>query len=302
MVAIQSLGLPFMALSVVFTAAHHSRHRYVAAEARALVPNLVFLGALLAFLPRSSVEVAAWLMVGRQVLTCLALAPVDLLRTPTPRNGGRVAEVVRRSMPLIAGALVYKSGPFVDRYISSFAPAGSLTLLGLAQQGYAALLHLFDKSGASIFTGQMSELCSTGRTPEALALYRRAAKGIIPIATAVAAAAIAAVWCLGELAAAHCWVPASSARGLALLVAVLGGTLPGGAWGQVAAGGLYAAGRTGVVAAYATLGFLTSVAIKVLSFYMLGLHGLAVGVVAYQFINAATLHAVLIRDLRRSGG
>jgi hypothetical protein len=73
---------------------------------------------------------------------------------------------------------------------------------------------------------------------------------------------------------------------------VLGGMLVAGVAGQMESSCLYALGKTHVVVRLAMINFFICADVKVVAFNAVGIVGIAIaiGIVAYQLLNAVCLH------------
>jgi putative peptidoglycan lipid II flippase len=294
---IHCLGLALMVIVAVLTAGHHLREQFIRVEAYGAVTLLALVAGLPAALERYGVAAAAWL----QVLRLLLLGA--LLALALPWAGARLSrDPVRRAWqrlrPLVGGTAIVKLGPLLDRWLASFAPAGSLSLLNLAQQGHVALLQVADRSVAARLTrASLGDAATFGATRDAYRRHLRLALvGGIPFAVLVTLAVVAAALALVRLG----WAAPANAQLFVGVMLALAAMPVGGFAGQLAAGVLYAQGATDTVTRVALRGFALSCGVKVVAFWLWGIFGLAFGIAFYQLINAVLLHNAVMRRLRET--
>jgi len=283
-------------------AVHRAREKYIWPEVSNLVANTCFLIAIWLLLPVSGVQTAAWLVFLRALLVnVLMLKGVGLDVKP------RFPSAVRRKLwqqyrPLLFGASIYKTGPIVDRYLASQGPPGTITLLGFALQLYQMFLFVVEKGISAPLVTKAAIHAGRGRLHDLRTDYAHA----LVVAGSIALVVWFMVWMAGtdglSLVVGYGNVTREDVFFLYDLMLVLGAMPVAGVFGQLAASCLYGLGETGTVTRVAVVNFLIAIAIKVVLFREMGLLGLAIGIVAYQLLNAVVLHGILMRMSRRGNG
>jgi len=290
------------ALGQNIAAVHRARERYIWPEVSNLIANICFLIGVWLFVPRFGVHAAAWLVLIRSVLaTSLMVRDVRLNTQP------RLPAAIRRSIwrkyrPLLLGASVYKTGPVVDRYLASQGPPGAITLLGFALYVYQMFLFVVEKGIAAPLVTKAALRSGDGRLRQLRTDYAHA----LTVAGSIALLAWFMVWFAGTeglaLVVGYGNVSTENIQLLYELMLVLGAMPVAGVVGQLAASCLYGLGETGTVTRVAVLNFFIAVFLKVVLFREMGLFGLAIGIVAYQLLNALVLHTIVMRMSGKNNG
>jgi putative peptidoglycan lipid II flippase len=261
------------------------------------------LGSLLAIamvvwtLPRFGVVAAAWSWVLQSVVPAAFLLPsLGGFRRPQLGSSGAM-EAWRRVKPLLLGMTYYKTDPVVDRFLSSLAPAGGLTLLNLAQQAWGALAQILNRA----ITGPLVPALATYAKQESWATFRHAYRSRLALMTGIAAVCFVALLAAGPgvlaLLVGHGGVTTTNVRLLWWLMVALGGVLVGGAAGQIVSSAFYSMGNTATPTRIGVAGFTVGIVLKALGFMWLGIVGIAIGASAYYLLNVIVLFALLERRL-----
>jgi putative peptidoglycan lipid II flippase len=292
---VQAAGMTFAALASVLMSIYHARRRFLQYEAASVAAALASLGALAWLLPRFGVEAAAWTLVGRSAVLVLLLLPAaGAFRRPRWR-GGSVGEAWRRLLPLLAGRSYYRTGPLIDRFLASAAPAGGLSMLHLAEQVYAAGHFLLGKTVAAPMLPLLAQRAREGAWREFVAVARSRLAWML----CATAAVLAGIAVLGPgalpLVFGHGRMGAGDLDLLYRLLLALGGIWIGGAAGEVLASSFYARGDTATPTVVGAAGFTVGIVLKVLGFWYGGIVGLALGTSAYSLLNAAVMAILLLR-------
>lgn len=299
---IQCVSMVFMGISAVLVAAHQARLLLVRAELLCCASSVVVPIAVAALLPKYGIHAAAWVFAGRWAVQCAVLVPILGWVGGWRLSGGALRLIWTRLSPLLVGSAIFKLGPVIDRFLSSLAATGSLTLLNVGHQGYAALLQVSDRSLGASLLAEAARLANRGDLDALRTLYSRtfarAILGAVVVYVAVVPlGALVIAWAVGVSL-----LTSGQGNLLVTLVLLLGAFLVGGVAGQVSAGALYALGETGLVSRLSILSFLASTGLKIVGYYSWGIYGLALGIGSYQVLNAMLLHSAILREFKARHG
>lgn len=292
-------------LSVVFTAQYsvvwamcQARRRFVSVEVSLLISLAIAFGALVFIAPRWGIIGVAWLNVGRAVVQTILLLPGMGAFTRPDWRAPILKEAWRRMWPLLAGGAYYKSDMLVDRFLSSMAPAGGLSLFHLGRQLYAAAQGILSKALVGPVVPSLAEHAAAERWDVFVQVYRKR----LFIVSALIALGFVAYLGVGKLLLSlligHGGVTEANLDTLhGILLALVGFLL--GAPGQIVSSGFYALGDTRTPTKASIVGYTAGIGFKVGGFYAGGLVGLALGTSAYYLLNGVILTTLLERRLRR---
>jgi peptidoglycan biosynthesis protein MviN/MurJ (putative lipid II flippase) len=267
-----------------------------------LIVGVIFLGLLILLLPHYGVLAAAWLGVVRAIVMTALLIPV-LLPFVTPVWRDKPYRLAwRRFKPLAISSSFFKTGPVVDKYLSSLAGPGSVSLLHFAQQVYDAFGQIIYRA----VTLPMTTMLSSHATSESWFLYRRVYRrqmaGVFITTVVICGSMLTFGREIIEMLVGYGKVSAEQVSELWYLLIAFGGYLVGGGVGQILASSFYAKGETHFPARVGVIGFSISIALKVVGMFKFGLVGIAAAASLHQIFNAivmyATIEARLARRLR----
>lgn len=297
---VQLAAMVLTVLCGVLSTVHQANKRFVKVELISLfAAGLSFLF-LFWVLEQHGVKAAAWAVVMRTSLQLVLLLPgVGRFCCPDWRSPA-VAEVWRRFKPLLCGTAYYKLGPMVDRFLSSMAPAGGLSLFYVGQQTLAVANDIIHKALTVPALPLLSRHAHNQDWPRFDSVLR------------------ARLWLVGTLTgggyliffAIGDWLLASVARfgriseadvhSLWWIIVALAGFLIAGALGQIASAAFYAKGNTKTPTKVGVFGFTVGLALKVVGFFQFGLVGIAAGTTLYYVLNFLVLMILQKRDLGRA--
>ena len=143
---IQLIGMIFTGLAGVLTAIHYAQQRFLWTECGHLIGSLIGLGLLAWALPKYGIKVAAWVSVLRALVQAALLLPGLGSYCKPDWDSAVIRKAWDRSKPLFLGTSYYKSGPLVDRFLSSLVPAGGLSIFFLGYQICGGLNDLVNKA------------------------------------------------------------------------------------------------------------------------------------------------------------
>lgn len=282
---IQLIGMVFAAINGVQWAAYHARQQFIWAEFTPILASTVSLLLLIWALPRFGVIAAAWLSTLRMGLQTLLLAPgMGKPLWPDLRSHA-ISVAWQRIKPLLLGTVYYKTDPLVDRFLLSSAGSGSLSLYYLAQQIYGAVNQVINKAIAVPLVPLLGMLHKAGDRDGFRCAYLRKLWQVVAIS-------IVGVLVLGVFGQAvldslvgHGNVTAENVKELWWIMIWLGGMFVGGVAGQICASSFYACGNTTTPTRMSVLTYTAYVPVKMVSFYLWGIVGLAVATSIYYMTN-----------------
>ena len=282
---IQLIGMIFTAAISVLWSACYARGQFFRAEIAPLIASVVVLAFLIPALPRFGVRAAAWASVARTAIPALFLLPA-LGRWHKPRvRSATTREGWRRLRPLLLGSVYYKTDPLVDRYLSSMAPSGGLSLFYLGQQIWAAGGQIINKAIAAPMVPLLAVHAKAGDWKGFRSSFRRRLFWM----TGLTVAALLLFAAIGgpvlRLLIGHGGVTAENVVSLRRVMLGLCGVLIGGSIGQVTSTSFYAYGDTRTPTRLGVWTYTIFLPVKVLAFFSFGLIGLAVATSVYYFAN-----------------
>jgi len=290
---IQLISMVFTASVSVLWSVYHARRKFIWVESSAVMSNLITLLFLVWALPLFGIEAAAWGTVLRTGLLVAWLSPgLGQMQRPD-WNSPAIAAAWGRLKPLLLGTVYYKTDPLIDRFLSSLAPAGGLSLLYLGQQIYGAGNQIIDKSIAAplvpvlALQAKMSEKNLFQRTYRKRLLYVAGLTGILYVAFIFTGNVFL------ELLIGHGGVTEQNVMQLWTLMLCLGGVFIGGAMGQITSLSFYAKGDTRTPTRLGIWTYTIYVPAKVLAFALYGLNGLAISTSIFNVLNVVLQLSIL---------
>lgn len=295
---IQLLSVVLTAGGAVLYSAQYARHRFLWADTSPLIAGSLAFAALVVALPRAGIAAAAWATVIRAGLPILLLLP----GIGGWRTGHLDATAFRRAWqrlrPLLVGTAYYKTDPLVDRFLSSMAPAGGLSLLFIGQQIWSAVSQVLNKAISSPAVPRLAVHAARGEWAAFKQMVRKRLRWMASLTVGGYLVFLAIGERLLHLLIGHGGVTAQNVEGLWRLMAGLGGVLIAGALGQITSTAYYAAGDTRTPTRLSIITFTCYVPLKVLAFVRFGLIGVAVATSLFAIVNLLLQMAFMDRALR----
>lgn len=297
MVMMTRLQLVSMVLIVGITvlwSVYQARQKFIWIELSLVIANVISLLLLVFALPRYGIVSAAWTGVFNNGLRLALLLPVlgrwqrPNWRTPTFR------EVWQRIKPFLLGQAYSRSDLLVDRFLSSMASAGALSLLLIGQQIYTQINLVISKA---VSAPMLPLLTLTAN--HSWVRFRRLYRHRLMVVAGLTSSGVLVLYFLGEpllhLTIGHGGITAENVRALWLVMMALGGMLAGGAAGQITSTAFYAMGDTKTPTRLFILTYTIYLPLKVLAFLHYGLLGLAFATSAHLIVNFTLQLIVLER-------
>ena len=290
---IQLLSMVSTAAVSVLWSVYHAQQKFIWVELAALLAGVLALLVLTQTLSRFGVVAAAWAIVIRTALQVLLLLPVLGVPRRFSWRGTAMKDALRRLRPLLLGASYYRTDVLVDRFLSSLAGAGGLSLLYLGQQIYGVANFLLEKA----ITSPMVPLLARQAGQDEWLSLRESFRHRLILMAAVTGVMYLGFLLAGEwfltLLVGHGGVTSENVHSLWLIMVALAGLLIGGAMGQITSTTFYAIGDTRTPTRLSVLSFTFYVPLKVFAFVRYGLTGLAVVTTIYYFANLIVQTVVL---------
>jgi putative peptidoglycan lipid II flippase len=283
--------------SALSAAALRASGRFVAAEVTPLAGSVLLLVLVLVVVPRWGVVAAAWSLLARAVVVCLAFH----------RQAGRPAWGVRQSLAqgslwqqtrlLVGGSSLYKTAPLIDRYWASQAGAGGLTALNLAQLAMSSVTVVLERVLCAPVLPQLARDAEQGMYAQVRAGYRRCVWRVSVATMALAVLLFLAVPVFEPLLVTALSLPRPLAAQVWLLLALLLGFMHVGAAGSVVTTTFMALGDARTPVVVGVVSFFAGAALKSFAFVFAGLPGLALATSAYYVVNMLVLCFLLERTI-----
>jgi putative peptidoglycan lipid II flippase len=282
---IQLIGMVFTASLSVLWSAYHARNRFIWAELAPVLASVLALAALVPALPRYGVAAAAWASVARSGLPVIFLLP-GLGRWHAPRwRSPAMMAAWKRLRPLLAGTAYYKTDPLVDRFLSSMAPAGGLSILYIGQQIWGAAGTIINKAIAA----PMVPLLAVQAKLKSWAAFQKTFRLRLVWMAVLTGSGFLLFLAVGEpllrLLIGHGGVTAQNVAALWRIMVGLAGVLIAGAMGQITSTTFYAFGDTKTPTRLSIVTYTIYVPAKVLAFLSFGLMGVAVATSLFVLVN-----------------
>ena len=290
---IQLLGMVFTASVSVLWSVSHAKRRFIWAESSPVMASALSFAFLVWALPRYGVTAAAWSAVIAPGLQVAFLMPGIGRPCQPDWSSPAMVQARKRLQPLLVGTIYYKTDPAVDRFLASMAPAGGLSLLHMGMQMFGAVNQIINKAIAAPMVPDLAVYSRTRDWHQFRGLYKKRLYWVLGFVLP----GYLVFLVIGEpflrLVIGYGGVNSGDVHMLWLIMASLGGSLIGGAVGNITSVVFYA---TADVATPTRLGIWTYtiyIPFKILAFYSLGVLGLAISTSIFVSINALLQYLIL---------
>jgi putative peptidoglycan lipid II flippase len=292
---LQLIAMVFSALAGVLTAFGNARQRFLWVGMTPVLAACSSFVILFWGLPRYGIVAAVWAALMRAVVNTALMLPI--LGSP---KGFRTNQVIlieawRRVKPLLYGATYFKSGPLVDRFLSSMLPPGGLSIFYLAQAAYSIANDVIYKALTTPMLALLANHARTSNWRDYQRVYRKRLRWVSFLTLAGYLVVLLAGDSILMLLIGPGDITRDNIRLLWLTLIAMGGFLVGGAIGQISAAAFYATGDTATPTKVGMLGFTLGSGLKVIGLIKFGLVGIAVAASLHQCFNAFALHALFRR-------
>ena len=206
-----------------------------------------------------------------------------------PRRTPVLREAWRRARPLLAGSLLTKSEPLVDRSLSSFASQGELTHLHLAMQVYGSGQTVLARAITAPMVTRLSKLAEQGRWREFEQSMRRSLVTVGVISLGVLVVVGLAFATAPGLRPSIGRFRAQDFQIVLRCMVALGGFSIAGALGQILSSTYYCLGDTRTPTLIGLFGFTVGLIGKIVGLTKFGIVGLATGTSVAWILNIPIL-------------
>lgn len=292
------IGTLFNGQAALFTSALRARGHFVAPEAIALAGSVAAIALVVVGVRRYGIEAAAWISLARSLTVSAALFVMARWPWPSLSVARQDQEGWRLMRPILLGSSFYKTGPLVDRFWSSLAPSGSMTLFSLAQTGMGALAMVLERSLSMPATPSLARLAAAKNYAGMRSLYRQSIVRVFAASAVVMLVLITTYPAWPSFVALLLKLDEASARQAWWLCLLLVGYMYPSAAGSTLVSSFYALGDTRTPAQVGVIGFALSLVWKAVGFLNAGVVGLAVATAAHYLANMLLLNWLLERRLR----
>lgn len=271
--------------SAIFITALRARDRFIRGELVALLGNALAIALIFVLVPVKGIHMAAWIIFTRALLVYILLYVLAERPLVAVRQAWSHRESWESLKPLIAGSSLYKTSPLVDRYWSSQASAGGVTLLNLAQSAMGVLATVLERAICVPAAPELARLVQRRDYMGVRRAYRRCVL-LISLITALLAAGLVAIYSVWQpLFDIALNMPAPQAAEIWWICLALLGYLHVAAAGTIVVAAFYAMGDTRTPLTIGVIGFFVGVLLKSVGFLQMGLIGLASASSLYYLCN-----------------
>jgi putative peptidoglycan lipid II flippase len=282
---IQLVSMIFIASASVLWSVYHAKQKFIWVELSSLISSVIALLLLILLLPVYGVVGAALLLVLRAGFQVVWLLP-GLGRWQWPDWSSSAMRVAwQRIRPLLLGTAYYRTDPIVDRYLTSLAPAGGLSLLYIAQQIYGIANIVAEKAIAAPMVPLLAVEAKAARWKDFRRIYQSRLLAMGGLTLLGYVILLLAGESILNLLIGHGGVTAANVHLLWLIMIALVGFFMAGAMGVVTSKTFYAMGDTSTPTRMSIVTYTLYIPVKVFGFYRYGLLGLAAVTSAYLFVN-----------------
>jgi len=286
--------------SGILTAGMRANGRFLRAEVAALLGSIASIALYAIFVPRHGIAAAAWIGLARAA----SVYTVQLLQAGRPGLTLRATEtsraVWRQVRPLMGAGLFIKSSPMVDRYWSSQAGNGAVTVLNLAQLGINSLAVVLERAilvpVSPEFARRLERNDISGLRQAYMRCLRRTAVAVGGMALLLGL--LWPVW--NDLLLTFLRVPPAAAQQIFVASMLLLPALFSAVGASSAAAVFYAFGETRLPTVIGISGFAASLILKGVLFYAFGILGVAAGGSLYVMLVLLMYHLAVSRRLARA--
>ena len=293
------VAFAFNTQSALLTVALRARGRFLLAEAIALIGTLVSLGAVHVAVPVWGLTAAAWIVLVRAIFVYCAQMAMANWPIPSLAKGWRFKETLGQMRPLMFGTSIYKTSPLVDRYWASQAPAGSITILNIAQMGISSLVTIFERAVCIPVTPSFSRLVAKNEYLALRKLYRLTLMKVTGIVIILGIGLL----CLREqmilVISAVLNTDHDSSANLWVMCALLLGYLQAGISSTILTSAFYAMKQMAMPMKIGVLGFVISLGVKAIGFQNFQISGLVAAISIHGLLNELMLIVQLERAILR---
>jgi peptidoglycan biosynthesis protein MviN/MurJ (putative lipid II flippase) len=189
----------------------------------------------------------------------------------------------------LVGASLYKTLPLVDRALAGLAPSGGLTIFNLAQSGVGAIASVLERSVCLPITANFGRYVAEKRFGKLRSAYRSSVAKISLLTIIYIVVMLIGKSQFEYVVTAILKTPPSISESLWWLCISLVGYLHAAASGTLVVSAIQAFGDTKTPVKIGAIGFLLSLPLKVVGFYLFGLSGITLVSSVHYLANLALM-------------
>ena len=298
---IQLLGLAIALPQGVVVASVLAQDRFIIAEAAQAVVSALCMAFIMPVAAAQGVLGVAWLFSIRMALRSFSLLPASLIRPIWRPQLVHSRSAIPKIWPLLSANALRTSESLLDQMLASMASAGALSLLNLTRTLYTALLTVFNRTVSTPAFPLLSRLAKSNSEQPFLQCIRKRSRTVLLVGGAgFTTLLFFGHDLLGRLVGYGGITDGNHHELFALLVAMAG--LPiGQAWNQIYGFGFYSVGASNLFAAITVGTLCMGLVMKIVSFQIGGVIGLALATSVLSLITAVTSRGLLLRRIRAVG-
>jgi peptidoglycan biosynthesis protein MviN/MurJ (putative lipid II flippase) len=294
-VRLQLVAVVLTSMSAVLYAFHQACGRSVRAECAGAGSAAVALGFLAATVSTYGINAAASATVVRAVVECAWLAWGVGLFSVASLDRVFMRDMLRRVRFLVASACWHRSDLVVDRFLSSMAPSGELSILHIGRQIQHAVTRVMNRAIAVPLLPELSRLAAAGDANEYHRIRQRRLRTSLAISACIVAAQLAVgQWSLAILFESGGFT-AANVDLLFVVMLCLAGVIVCEPAVQILSAGFYGQGDTRTPSWVGFVCYTGGVALRYGGFCWWGVRGLALGISCYYLVNALALAFLMSR-------
>jgi len=291
------LAAIFNIQSGVLTVGLRASNRFLAAELIAMIGSLLSLVIILKLLPESGLELVVWIALLRAVGVYISQLWLSGWPAISFIKGWQCKDTWRMMRPLFIGASIYKTSPLVDRYFSSSALFGGVTIFNLAQMAMGALSRIMERAICVPLTPSFARYIAESDYRSLKKAYRR---GILYVSAVVLLVVVVLVLLkpiIVQILISALGLVTVSAEQVWTILFLLLGFLYVAASGTLLVAVFYALGDSRTPVKIGLIGFLVGIVLKAIGFYLLDLTGLAMAISIYYLGNFIVMNIILVKKI-----
>lgn len=282
---IQLVGMVFSVPFAVLWSLRCARGQLFSTELVMGLSVAVTSAVVVAGLPRFGVQIAALSTTLRPMLDVLILG-VSLGAWHGWAHGSNLLRTAwNRVRYLFLGSAYYGTEPFVNQILTSFAPAGSLSVLFTSQQIYSILSQIISKAVAAPMLPMLAAQAVHENWPAFRDIYRKRLSAVTVLAFAVVAGVVVLGQPVLSVLVGRGNFTQENVQSLWLVMVAMAGVCVGGFMGQITLNSLHAMGDTRTPTQLGILTYTVYLPIKIAAFLLAGVLGLALAASAFFLVN-----------------
>ena len=282
----QLVTMVLTAVNTIQISALQSRNRFIYIELVIAINSFISFLIISFTLPIYGVFSVVWVISFRAIIQTL-LFSIFIKKVPvwSDMNIKKITKVWFKVKPLIIGSLLYKTDPFFERYLLSSANSGSISLYFFAQQIYGAGSQIIDKVIASPLVPRLSKLINDKKMKDFHLIYYWKLFEILLISLLIILMIIFFGIEILNLLVLKDSFNTNKLNELWYIIIWLSGTFVFGNLSQITTSAFFTTGDTKTPSKIGIYTFFIYIPLKIISFYMFGVMGLALSTSFFVLIN-----------------